>query len=266
MVFSNYIDLAIKYGMKGLSGVLTLIIGLYIIKKLTKLLHKTLNLKKIDPTLQPFLEGIFSILLKVALIISILGMIGVKTTSFVAILGAAGLAIGMALQGSLSNFAGGVLILIFKPFKVGDTLQAQGHTGKISEVGIFCTYMKTPDNKTIILPNGPLAGGSMINFSTEATRRVDWVFGIGYGDDLKKAQSLLLNLLNNDERVLKDPLPFARVGELADSSVNFTVRAWVNSADYWDVYFDIIENVKLSFDKEGISIPFPQRDVHILNE
>ena len=265
MDLTKLTDTAIAYGTKGLTAVVVLVIGLILIKMISNLTGKALSKKGVDATLQPFLKGLVSTILKAALIISILGMVGVKTTSFIAILGAAGLAVGMALQGSLGNFAGGVLILIFKPFKVGDVVQAQGYTGSISEVGIFCTVMKTPDNKTIILPNGGLAGGSMVNYSTESTRRVDWTFGIAYGDDLKKAQSTLLSILNDDARILKDPAPFARVGELADSSVNFTVRAWVNSADFWDVHFDVIENVKLSFDANDLNFPFPQHEVHMAN-
>ncbi|MBK24488.1 MAG: mechanosensitive ion channel protein MscS [Halobacteriovorax sp.] len=266
MDLTKITDLAIQYGMKIVIAIAVFIIGSMVIKMITKMVGKALTVRGVDATLHPFLKGLVSTLLKVALVISILGMVGIKTTSFVAILGAAGLAVGMALQGSLGNFAGGVLILIFKPFKVGDVVQAQGYTGKISEVGIFCTVMKTPDNKTIILPNGPLAGGSMINFSTEATRRVDWTFGVAYGDDIKKAQDTLIKILNDDSRIMKDPAPFARVGELADSSVNFTVRAWVNAADFWDVHFDVIEKVKTTFDETGLNFPFPQQEVHVIGK
>lgn len=257
-------ELAIQYGTKVLMAIVVLVIGLMVIKMITAMVGKALKARNVDATLHPFLKGLTSTILKVALFISILGMVGVKTTSFVAVLGAAGLAVGMALQGSLGNFAGGVLLLIFRPFKVGDVIEAQGYTGSVKEIGIFCTIMKTPDNKTIIIPNGPLAGGSMVNYSTEATRRVDWTFGIAYGDDLKKAEQTLIGLLNADSRILKDPAPFAKVGELADSSVNFTVRAWVKSEDYWDVHFDMIENVKLTFDKEGLNFPFPQQEVHVV--
>ena len=264
MDMSNLTETAMTYGMKAVTAVVVLVVGLMVIKMITGLVGRTLTARKVDPTLNPFLKGLVSMGLKAALIISILGMVGVKTTSFVAILGAAGLAVGMALQGSLGNFAGGVLILIFKPFKVGDVVEAQGYTGGISEIGIFCTTMKTPDNKTIIIPNGPLAGGSMVNYSTEATRRVDWTFGIAYGDDLKKAQQTLMAILEADSRILKDPGAFARVGELADSSVNFTVRAWVNSADYWNVHYDVIEKVKTTFDEQGLNFPFPQQEVHVV--
>lgn len=254
------------YGLKFLTGIIILVVGLSLIKVTTNIIEKTLTLRKVDPTLIPFLKGLSSISLKVALFISILGTVGVKTTSFIAILGSAGLAIGLAMQGSLSHFAGGVLLLIFRPFKVDDFIETMGHSGTVYEIGIISTKMRTPDNKVIIIPNGPLAGSSIINYSAEETRRVDWVFGISYDDDLKKAQSLLLKALEEDERILKDKPLFARVEALADSSVNFKVRAWVNSADYWDLYFDYLEKIKLSFDAENITFPFPQRDLHILKE
>lgn len=264
MDMTKITELALEYGMKALLAIVVLIVGLFVIKIITGFVGKALKMRDVDPTLTPFLKGLVSMGLKAALFISILGMVGIKTTSFIAILGAAGLAVGMALQGSLGNFAGGVLILIFKPFKVGDVIQAQGFTGSVKEIGIFCTIMKTPDNKTIIIPNGPLAGGPMTNFSTEATRRVDWTFGIAYGDDLKKAQKELMAILETDTRILKEPAPFARVGELADSSVNFTVRAWVDAPEFWNVHFDVIEKVKMTFDEKGLNFPFPQQEVHVI--
>ncbi len=263
MNFEKITELTYTYGLKIVYALVTLVVGLMIIKLITKFIDKALVARKVDPTLSPFLRGLTSIGLKAALFISVLTMLGIKTTSFIAVLGAAGLAVGMALQGSLSNFAGGVLILIFKPIKVGDFIKAQGYSGSVSEIGVFCTVLKTPDNKTIILPNGPLAGGSMINYSTEPKRRVDWTFGISYDDDLKKAQKILVDIQNSDKRILSEPAPFARVSELADSSVNFSVRAWVKAEDYWDVYFDVVEEVKLTFDKEGLNFPYPQQDIHI---
>jgi small conductance mechanosensitive channel len=199
----------------------------------------------------------------VALFISVAGMVGIEMTSFIAILGAAGLAVGLALQGTLQSFAGGVMILLFKPFKVGDVLEAQGYVGSVKEIQIFNTIMATPDNKIIIIPNGSLANSSMTNYSTMDTRRVDFSFGIGYDDDFDKAKEIIKGLIDADERILKDPAPFVRVGELADSSVNITTRVWVNAPEYWNVHFDMIENVKRSFDKEKISIPYPQMDVHL---
>jgi small conductance mechanosensitive channel len=184
-------------------------------------------------------------------------------TSFIAILGAAGLAVGLALSGTLQNFAGGVMILIFKPFKPGDFIEAQGYMGTVKDIQIFVTTLTTPDNKTIIIPNGGLSTGSLTNFSVEPQRRVDWTVGFAYGDDYDKARNVVLDLLKNDKRILADPEPFVALGALADSSVNLTVRAWVKGADYWDVFFSFNENVYKSFAKEGIGIPFPQMDVHI---
>jgi small conductance mechanosensitive channel len=218
---------------------------------------------KVDESLRGFLESLFTIGLKALIIISVATMIGIQMTSFVAIIAAAGLAVGLALQGSLSNFAGGVLILLFKPFQVGDFIDTGSHMGTVKKIQIFNTILKTPDNKTVIIPNGDLSNGALTNFSTEKTRRVDFVFGIGYDDDLLKAKKVLEKLTEEDDRILKDPAPQVVVGELADSSVNFTVRAWVNSEDYWGVFFDMQEKVKLTFDKEKISIPYPQTDIHL---
>jgi small conductance mechanosensitive channel len=184
-------------------------------------------------------------------------------TSFIAILAAAGLAVGMALSGTLQNFAGGVMILLFRPFKVGDYINALGYSGTVKEIQIFNTILTTPDNVTIILPNGGLSGSAMTNYSTQATRRVDLTYGIGYDDDIDKAREILKNLIAGDKRILKDPEPFVAVSELADSSVNFVVRVWVNSSDYWGVFFDMQETVKKRFDDNGVSIPFPQTDVHV---
>jgi small conductance mechanosensitive channel len=191
---------------------------------------------------------------------------GIEMTSFIAVLGAVGLAVGMALSGTLQNFAGGVIILIFKPFKVGDYIDAQGYSGTVNQIQIFNTILKSPDNKTIIIPNGGLSTGSMINFSTEEKRRVDWTIGIGYGDDVDKARTVIKRLCDEDDRILKDPEVAIVVSELADSSVNFGVKAWVNAADYWGVFFAMNEKVYKTFDKEGLNIPFPQRDIHVYNE
>jgi small conductance mechanosensitive channel len=221
---------------------------------------KALDRSKVDESLKKFLSNLFGVVLKILLLISVASMVGIETTSFVAIMGAAGLSVGLALQGSLANFAGGVLILLFKPFKVGEVIDAQGYIGSVSEIQIFNTILKTPDNKTIIIPNGGLSSGSITNFSTEATRRVDMTFGIGYGDDIKKAKDLLNLMIKNDSRVLTEPAPMIVVSELADSSV------WVNSADYWGLFFDMQEKVKLEFDKHGISIPFPQQDIHLVRQ
>lgn len=259
-------ELVLTYGPKIVYAVLTLIIGLWIVKAITNGFAKVMDRRGVDPSLRPFLKSLIGTLLKIMLVITVMTMLGIEMTSFIAILGAAGLAVGMALSGTLQNFAGGVMLLIFKPFKVGDFVEAQGYAGVIKEIQIFNTIMTTGDNKTIIIPNGGLSNGAMTNFSTQATRRVDMSFGIGYGDDIKKAKEVLTSIMAADERIFKDPAAFIAVSELADSSVNFVVRAWVNSADYWGVFFDMQETVKITFDKEGISIPFPQRDIHVFNE
>lgn len=259
------LDLIVDYGIKLALAIVVLIVGLLVVKALVNGLRHVLEKKNTDESLRGFLLSMAGISLKIMLYIAVIGMLGVQTTSFIAVLGAAGLAVGMALSGTLQNFAGGVMILIFKPFKVGDFIDAQGHSGTVNEIQIFNTILKTPDNKTIIIPNGGLANGSMTNYSTEPTRRVDWTIGIGYGDDADKAQEVIRKMMEADSRILKDPAPFVEVSELADSSVNFAARAWVNAADYWGVYFDMNKNVYKTFDKEGLNIPFPQMDVHVHN-
>lgn len=256
-------DLILLYGTKVVGAIIVLLIGLWIIKILQKAVSKTFERREVDVSLRGFLNSMVGILLKIMLFISVIGMLGVEMTSFIAILGAAGLAVGLALSGTLQNFAGGVMILIFKPFKVGDYIEAQGHAGSVNEIQIFNTILKTPDNKTIIIPNGGLSTGSLTNYSTETRRRVDFVFGIAYGDDVDKARSVLLKLINNDDRILKDPTPFIAVSELADSSVNLVVRVWADAANYWGIFFDLQEKVYKTFDKEGLNIPFPQVDVHL---
>ena len=246
-----------------LLAIIVLIIGLWIIKLIVKGLNRVMAKADVEVSLHKFLSSLAGIGLKVLLLISVASMMGIATTSFVAILGAAGLAVGLALQGSLANFAGGVLILLFKPFKVGDVIETQGFTAKVHEIQIFNTILKTADNKTVIVPNGPVSNGSIVNYSTEAQRRVDFTFGIGYEDDIAKAKSVLTKLFTEDSRVLQEPEPFVALGELADSSVNFTVRAWVNATDYWGLHFDMYEKVKLAFDANQISIPYPQQDIHL---
>lgn len=256
----------LEYGLKILGALVVLIVGLWIIKGIMKGIKRVFEKRNMDPSLRPFLTGIISALLKIMLVISVISMVGIQMTSFIAILGAAGLAVGMALSGTLQNFAGGVMILLFKPFKVGDYVSAQGYEGIIKEIQIFNTIMTTVDNKTIIIPNGGLSTGSMINYSTEPQRRVDFTFGIGYSDDIDKAREIILDVASKHDKVLKDPAPFVMVSELADSSVNFATRLWVNAADYWDVFFYMNETVKKEFDKNGVSIPFPQTDVHVYNQ
>ncbi|MCF8296044.1 MAG: mechanosensitive ion channel [Saprospiraceae bacterium] len=258
--------IAVEYGPKLIGAIVVFIIGLWIIKAITKAFSNMLDKRKSDATLKPFLKGIVNTLLKVLLVVSVLGMVGIQMTSFIAILGAAGLAVGLALSGTLQNFAGGVMILIFKPYKVGDFIDAQGYMGTVSEIQLFNTILKTVDNKTIIIPNGGLSTSSMTNFSTEEKRRVDWTFGIAYGDDIDKAKAVIKKLCDADSRILKEPEVFIAVSALADSSVNFAVRAWVLASDYWGVFFDMNENIYKTFNKEGINIPFPQMDVHMHKE
>ncbi len=260
------LEYAITYGTKLLAAIATLVIGLWIVAIIVRVVKRVFERSNVDPSLRGFLGSMISILLKVLVYITALGVLGVEMTSFIAILGAAGLAVGLALSGTLQNFAGGVMILLFKPFKVGDVIDAQGYLGSVKEIQIFVTILTTPDNKTIIIPNGPLSTDSLVNFSTQETRRVDWTFGIAYGDDLDKAYAVLDRLIAADERILKDPEPFRALTELADSSVNIVVRCWVNASDYWGVYFKMNEEVYKTFDKEGLSIPFPQTDVHLYRE
>jgi len=263
---SKAIELVMEYGPKLILAIVVLIIGMWIIKGIKKLITKAMDKGKVDVSLQRFLISLIIITFKVLLLISVASMVGIATTSFVAILGAATFAVGLALQGSLSNFAGGVLILLLKPFKVGDVIEAQGFVGKVDAIQIFNTTVKTFDNKMIYIPNGSLSNGNITNYSQEPIRRVDMTFGIGYGDDIKKAKDVLAKIVTADSRILKDPAPLIAVSNLGDSSVDFAVKVWCDTAEYWNVYFDMQENVKITFDKEGISIPFPQTDVHFFKE
>ena len=265
-LYDKAISFILSYGPKIIGAIIVLIIGLWIIKKVTKSIVRLMEKRNIDASLRPFLSSLIATLLKVLLIISVMTMLGIEMTSFIAILGAAGLAVGMALSGTLQNFAGGVMLLIFKPFKVGDFIEAQGYMGIVAEIQIFNTILTTPDNKTIIIPNGGLSTGSMTNFSTQENRRVDFVFGIGYGDDLEKAKEIIKTIVQADTRVLKEPEAFVRMSEMADSSVNITTRVWAKAADYWDIYFDTMEEVYKQFNEKGINIPYPQMDVHIQNK
>ncbi len=256
-------NLAIEYVPSVLLAIIVLIVGLWLIQRVVGLLRRTLEGRQADATLARFLCSLTSVGLKALLLISVASMVGIETTSFVALIGAAGLAIGLALQGSLSNFAGGVLVLLFKPYRVGDFVEAQGVSGTVADIQIFNTVLKTPDNKVIIVPNGAISNGVITNYSMEDTRRVDMLFGIGYDDDIRQARSVISGLIDAEERILREPAPLVVVSELADSSVNFTVRVWVASGDYWGVYFDLTERVKVAFDAAGISIPYPQTDVHL---
>lgn len=260
---SQLTALGILYGGRLIGALLVLIVGLYLVKVLLSLFMRTLARSKVDPSLQSFLCSLLSIGLKALVYITALGMLGVEMTSFIALLGAAGLAVGLALSGTLQNFAGGVMILFFKPFRVGDFIEAQGYMGTVKEIQIFITILTTPDNKTVLIPNGPLSTDSLINFSTQASRRVDWVFGISYGDDVDRAYALIREILAEDERVMQEPEPFMALKELADSSVNIVVRAWARTSDYWAVHFRVNEEVYKRFPEAGLNFPFPQMDVHL---
>ena len=256
-------DYLVPFGIKLVVAIVVLLLGRWVIKLIKKALTKVMTRRKMDPSLSSFLMSLVSVLLTFFLIMAIIGILGINTSSLVALLASAGLAIGMALSGTLKNFAGGVMIMLFKPFKVGDFISAQGYEGVVNEIQIFNTHVLTPDNKEVILPNGSLATGVMTNFSKQGTRRVDWSFSIAYGDDYDKAKSLLLRLCDEDGRIQKTPAPFVELGKLNNSSVDITVRVWVAAADYWAVFFSMNEKVYKVFAAEGLSIPFPQMDVHM---
>ena len=257
-------ELGIEYAPRLALAILTLVIGLWIISGITKLIKLSMERSKVDPTLIPFMGSLVSWVLKVLLFISVASMIGIATTSFIAVLGAAGLAIGLALQGSLANFAGGVLVMIFKPYKVGDLIESQGHLGVVKEVQIFNTILIAPQSKQVIIPNGAASNGSIVNYTVEGQIRVDITVGVSYDADIDKTKAVLMEVLRANNKVMQDPAPFVGVSELADSSVNFAVRPHCLPKDYWDVFFSVNEEVKKALDKNAISIPFPQRDVHLI--
>lgn len=263
--YDKAVDLVMTYGPKLIGAIVVWIIGSFVIKLLISAFSNLLDKRNVDDSLKPFLKSLVGALLKVLLVLSVLGMMGIEMTSFIAILGAAGLAVGMALSGTLQNFAGGVMILIFKPFKVGDLIEAQGHIGVVKEIQIFVTIILTPENKTVILPNGPLSNGDITNYTVEGLIRVDLSFGISYGANIKDAKEVLMQVMTNHPKVLKDPAPFVGVSELADSSVNLAVRPYAKPEDYWTVYFDVYELGKNALDAANIEIPFPQMDVHVNN-
>lgn len=251
------------YGLKILAAIAILILGRMAAGWIRSLIRKVMERAGTDPMLVSFVGNLSYFALLAFVVIAALNQLGIQTTSFIAILGAAGLAIGLALQGSLQNFAAGVLIIIFRPYKVGDFIEGGGTTGIVEAMDIFTTQMRTGDNKAVIVPNAKLLGDNITNYSTKPTRRIDLVIGVGYDDDLAKVKQVLNDILAAEERILKDPEPTVAVAELADNSVNFVVRPWVNSGDYWPVHFDLLETIKTRFDAEGISIPYPQRDVHL---
>jgi small conductance mechanosensitive channel len=252
-----------EYGLQVVGALATLIIGIWLAKIISKFVGNALKKKEVDETLSKFLVSLVKIGLIAFVVISAAAQIGIQTASFVAVIGAAGLAIGFALQGSLSNLAAGVMLIIFKPIKVGDYINGGGAEGVVELVGIFVTTLVTLDNKVIYIPNATLTSGNIVNVTAKDTRRVDMVFGISYGDDIDKARSAIIEVINANSKILKEPKTDILVSELGDSSVNFNVRPWVNTTDYWNVYFDVTEQIKKKFDEQNISIPFPQRDVHM---
>jgi small conductance mechanosensitive channel len=262
-LISKVYELFTVFGVKILAAIAVFIIGRWISKLCSRFFRRLMEKREVDPTIVKFVGNLAYIGLFTFFVLAALGLLGIQTTSFIAVLGAAGLAIGLALQGSLANFAAGFLLIIFRPFKVGDYIEGAGVAGTVEAIQLFTTQLATPDNKTIIIPNSKLTGDNITNYSTKGTRRADMVFGIGYDDDIDKARDIITDVLSQDERVLTDPPMKIAVSELADSSVNFIARPWVNAADYWNVVFEATETIKKRFDAEGISIPFPQRDVHI---
>ncbi len=259
-------NLLVTYAANIVLALIFLVIGLRVIKAITKMISKKLTKSEVDPSLQPFLVSGIKIALQIMLVISLASMIGMEMTSFIAVLGAAGFAVGLALQGSLANFAGGVLILLLKPFKVGDYIEAAGHSGTVKEIQIFHTILTTPDNKVIIIPNAGLSNTATVNYSVNPTRRVDFAFGVGYQDDIGKVKQILKGLADSNPLVLKDPAPQIVLGEHGDNAVVFYLRMWCEKDNYWSIYFDTMEKAKIEFDKEGINIPYPQMDVHLLQE
>lgn len=256
-------ELLALYGLKVVAAIAILIFGIIAAKIIRSILRKVLKKSKVDITLVSFLSSLVYAMVVVFVIIAGLGQLGVQTASFVAIIGAAGLAIGLALQGSLANFAAGVLMVIFKPFKVGDYIEGGGISGSVTEISIFTTVMKSVDNKKIIVPNAKIIGDNIINYTAEERRRIDIVASVSYKDDIDGVKGVLKDIIEGDERILKEPAPIIGVLKMADSSIDFAVRPWVKTSDYWDVFFYLNETIKKRFDKEGISIPFPQQDVHI---
>lgn len=263
---SQALSMLAEYTPKVVLALITLVIGLQVIKMIMRMVAKALKSRAVDSTLGPFLNSIVSWILRLVLFVSVASMLGIKTTSFVAVLGAAGLAIGLALQGSLSNFAGGVLILLFRPYKVGDLIEAQGTLGVVQEIQVFTTILLNPQNRRVIVPNGSMANGNIINLSAEPAVRIDTTVGISYNADMKQARELILAAVQEVPGVLVDPAPVVAVAELGDNSVNLVVRPYSTPEDYWDVRFAVIEGTKNALDKAGISIPFPQRDVHLFQE
>jgi small conductance mechanosensitive channel len=263
VILNKIYEFLATYWLQVVAAVVIFLVGRWLAKVVSNLVAKAMTKAKVEPTLTNFVKSLCHIALLAFVVIASLKKLGIPMTEFTVVVGAAGLAVGFALQGSLSNFAAGVLLIIFKPFKVGDFVEVAGKMGTVKEIRIFNTILNSPDNVRVIIPNGQVTGGNIMNFTVNGTRRIDLVIGVSYEDDLKKTQQVIEKVILGDERILKEPAYTIAVSELADSSVNFVVRPWVNASDYWDVRFKITEGIKLALDKNGISIPYPQRDVHM---
>ena len=264
-MMSSLIEIGSSIGISLLMALAILIVGRQLVKLILRLITVALEKSKVEDTVRIFVTNLLNTLLMILVFIAAINQLGIETTSIIAVLGAAGLAIGLALQGSLSNFAAGILIVIYRPYKVGDYIEAGNHAGTVKDIQIFSTVLKTPDNKIVVVPNGSIMNGSIVNYSDQDTRRVDLIISCSYEDDIDKVRSVLEDILKKEKRILKDPKPQIAVAELADSSVNFIFRPWVKRTDYLPVYYSLLEEVKKRFDNEGISIPYPQSDVHIHN-
>ena len=262
MILDKLIDMSISAGKNILVAIIVFIVGRFLISMLNKFFAQILEKRKIDVTIKTFLKSLVNILLTLLLIVSVVGALGVNTTSFAALLASAGVAIGMALSGNLQNFAGGLIVLLFKPYKVGDWIEAQGVSGTVSEIQIFHTILTMADNKVVYIPNGNLSSGIVVNYSRKETRRIEWVVGVDYGEDLAKVERVVRGLLDADSRILKDPAPFVALNALSASSVDVTIRVWVAAADYWDVNFEVRKNIYNEFNKQNINFPFPQLTLH----
>lgn len=259
-------NLIIEHGPSLIGAILIVLVGLIVVKGIERILKRALSKSKLDVSIHSFIKSLTVIALKIIVVITALAMLGVQTTTFIAVLSAAGLAIGLALKDSLSNFAGGILLLTFRPFSVGDFIETQGYMGTVKEVQLLYTYINTIDNRRVMIPNGELANAKIINYSIEENRRVDLVFGVSYEDDIIKVKEVLNTIIKNHPLIIMEPEPLVRVIEHADSSINFTVKVWCKKENYWDIYYDLNEQVKITFDQEGISIPFPQNDIHLYHK
>tara|TARA_B100001142_G_scaffold154583_1_gene155067 strand:- start:3313 stop:4140 length:828 start_codon:yes stop_codon:yes gene_type:complete len=264
-LWNQLTELLSSFGISFFIALCILIIGRQAIKIIIKIISSALERSNTEDTVRIFVTNLLNTLLMIVVFIAAINQLGIQTTSIIAVLGAAGLAIGLALQGSLSNFAAGILIVIYRPYKVGDYIQADNHLGTVDDIQIFSTVLRTPDNKIVVVPNGSIMNGSIVNFSHQKERRIDIVIGCSYDDDIDKVKEVLADVLSKDERILKEPKPRIALSELADSSVNFIVRPWVKNSEYLDVLYSLLEEIKKRFDQEGISIPYPQSDVHIHN-